>query len=80
MKSVEWSIQALGDLRGLDRPIAQRIMHAVNRLSATGAEDVKRLKSGTEFRLRSGDYRTRFSVEPEVMLILRVLHRSRAYR
>ena len=80
MKSVEWSIQALGDLRGLDRPVAQRIMHAVNRLSATGAGDVKRLKGSTEFRLRSGDYRIRFSAGQEVILILRVLHRSRAYR
>ena len=34
----------------------------------------------TEEQLRSGDYRIRFSVEQGVILILRVLHRSRAYR
>ena len=46
----------------------------------TGAGDVKCLKGGIEFRLRSGDYRIRFSAGQEVIRVLRVLHRSQAYR
>ena len=80
MKSIEWSDPALRDLRSLDRPVAQRVVGTMNRFFATGAGDVKRLKGGTEFRLRSGDYRIRFSASQEVIRVLRVLHRSQAYR
>ncbi len=52
----------------------------MNRFFATGAGDVKRLKGGAEFRLRSGDYRVRFSIRQDTIRVLRVLHRSEAYR
>jgi mRNA-degrading endonuclease RelE of RelBE toxin-antitoxin system len=67
---------------GLDKPVALRVKLAVERFAAIGVGDVKRLK-GTkppEFRLRVGAYRVRFQSAPGVILILRVLHRSEAYR
>jgi mRNA interferase RelE/StbE len=56
---------------------------AVSRFAATGRGDVKRLQGlPTEFRLRVGKWRVRFSLDEArpVIHILRVLPRGEAYR
>jgi mRNA interferase RelE/StbE len=79
---VRYRPAALADLKRLDPPVARRILLMIDRYAVTRIGDVKRLQGATsEFRLRVGDWRVRFTVEePDAMRILRVLHRSEAYR
>ncbi|MCB9386023.1 MAG: type II toxin-antitoxin system RelE/ParE family toxin [Bryobacterales bacterium] len=69
-------------MSGLDRPVAIRVKLAIERFAETGTGDVRRLKGTAmpEFRLRVGDYRIRFQRKLVRMQILRVRHRSQAYR
>lgn len=82
MKKIVWSEPARADVRRLDRETAMRVLTALHRFAKTGSGDVKRLKGqGEEFRLRVGDWRVRFTQEPEDTLrIHSVRHRSVAYR
>jgi mRNA-degrading endonuclease RelE of RelBE toxin-antitoxin system len=94
-RELRWSRRAQQDLARLDRRVADRVIEAVVRYVDAGAGDVKRLTGGDELRLRVGDWRVRFVVridvrpaaapgaEPvliQVVEILRVLPRGRAYR
>ena len=81
-KKIVWKDQARNDLRAIDRTTALQILHGLDRFSATGEGDVKRLQGiePPEFRLRIGDYRVRFQDTGDSMLILTVKHRREAYR
>ncbi len=81
MKRIEFAQQARADIRRLDRDTAMRIFAALHRLAQTGAGDIKRLKKeASEFRLRVGNYRVRFTEEANTLQVIRVLHRKEAYR
>lgn len=82
MRRVEWTDVALSDLRRMDRSQAVRVLDAVRRFVETGHGDVRRLEAyEREFRLRVGDWRVRFTERADgSLLVLRVLHRSVAYR
>ncbi len=68
------------DLRGLSPEIARRIVAKLESLQDDLAGDVKRLTSHSPAHpLRVGDYRVLFDVDGATLLILRVLHRSKAY-
>ena len=82
---VELTRPAERDIRRLDRPVRERILTGLEGLVGeppTG--DIKRLSGITppQWRLRVGDWRVRFSRDPEsrTILVLRVLPRGRAYR
>jgi mRNA interferase RelE/StbE len=82
---VELTRPAERDIRRLDRPVADRIVRGLDALAAEPpAGDIKRLSGVTppQWRLRVGDWRVRFSRDPEsrTILVLRVLPRGRAYR
>lgn len=80
---VDFSPDAQRDLRALDQGLRVRILKGVNRYAETGAGHIKRLQGLPDFRLRVGDYRIRFIVEGNevlIMLILRVGHRREVYR
>jgi len=69
------------DLKRLDRPVQQRILDALDRfIAAPRAGDIRKLDSA-QWRLRTGDWRVRFSFDDEnqVIVVLRVLPRGRAY-
>lgn len=71
------------DLRNLDRSTAARVVTAIERLAGGGTANVRRLRgSGDECRLRVGAWRVRFlyQFDRQVIQILRVLPRGRAYR
>jgi mRNA interferase RelE/StbE len=74
--------QAKSDLRSIDRVTAMHILQALDRLSASNEGDVKRLQDvePPEFRLRVGDYRLRYCIEDDTIVVLAVKHRSKAYR
>jgi len=81
VKRIVFSRQAREDVGRLDRDTAMRIFAALHRFAQTGVGDIKRLQGETiELRLRVGDYRVRFTEEPDTVHIIRVLHRKEAYR
>ena len=66
-----------------DRGTAQRVKTAVDRFAEHGLGDVKKLHgAANEWRLRVGDWRVRFEIDPGdgAIVVLRVLPRGRAYR
>jgi mRNA interferase RelE/StbE len=78
-----WTERSLDDLRKLDAQMRDRVIAAVERLATTGYGDVRRLEGPErEWRLRVGDWRVRFTHEPDqqTTMVLRVLPRDRAYR
>jgi mRNA interferase RelE/StbE len=82
LKKIVWSEPARLDIRALDRETAMRVFAALLRFAERGEGDVKKLKgSSTELRLRVGDYRVRFTEEPDdVIRVHSVRHRKDAYR
>ena len=75
--------RARRDLRSLDRPVAVRVIRAINRYAETGNGDVISLRGReAEWRLRVGRWRVLFTIDEAEgsLLVLHVLPRSRAYR
>jgi mRNA-degrading endonuclease RelE of RelBE toxin-antitoxin system len=79
---IEWAESALADMARLDKGIARRVKHSIERFAETGAGGVRRLQDvdPPEYRLRVGDYRVRFHQDGVTMSVLRVRHRKDAYR
>ncbi|HJT89094.1 MAG TPA: type II toxin-antitoxin system RelE/ParE family toxin [Bryobacteraceae bacterium] len=77
-----WPESARSELRAIDREGALRILHALTDYAQSGEGDIRALAGEWEgcFRLRVGEYRVIFSVLPGELAILRVRHRSNAYR
>lgn len=81
MIRIRWKPRALADIRRLDPAVASRILEAIERLAKGERLDTKKLHGTNEYRLRVGDWRIRFTKQPEEGIgIERVLHRSAAYR
>jgi mRNA-degrading endonuclease RelE of RelBE toxin-antitoxin system len=81
--AVRWSESAEKDLKRLDATNQRRVTSVVVRFAETREGEVKRLQGplGAEYRLRSGDLRIRFQIDPDgTIVILRVLPRDKAYR
>ena len=77
-----WPESARAELRAIDREAAIRILHVLTQYGEAGEGDVKALSGQWQgyFRLRVGDYRVIFAISPAEITILRVRHRSEAYR
>jgi mRNA-degrading endonuclease RelE of RelBE toxin-antitoxin system len=82
VKKIAWAAQAKADLRAIDQRTAISILHGLARFAHSGKGDVERLQDvdPPELRLRVGDYRIRFRDHRDVIEILRIRHRSEAYR
>jgi mRNA interferase RelE/StbE len=77
----QWTEQAKGELRKIEREQAMKILLELTRYGKTGQGDVKRLQASDQFRLRVGDYRVRFKVlEDGTLRIVHVRRRKDAYR
>jgi mRNA interferase RelE/StbE len=75
VQKIAWSERARTDIRRLDWETAMRIFAALQRFAETGEGDVKKLQGeSSDLRLRIGDYRVRFTEEPDD------IHRKEAYR
>lgn len=82
-RRIQWTRKAVADMSKLDAPTRHRVLQAVEALCSEGKGEVRRLRGGSdEWRLRVGDWRVRFSYDASAgaIVVLRVLHRSRAYR
>lgn len=79
---VELKPRARKDLLSLPKPDAAKVTAALERLQDDLAGDVKRLTDFTpEYRLRVGDYRVLFEIEPpNRVVVYRVRHRRDSYR
>ena len=81
---VAWTERAIKDADRLDPKIRQRIIAAIDRYAADERGDVVRLEAvePPEWRLRVGAWRIRFrrDMEAQVLSVLRVLPRDKAYR
>jgi len=79
---IKWTDQAVRDLSGLDRPVAQRIVSKLEQAARDPLRFFSRLVGGDDYKLRVGDYRllALLSHETETILVERVDHRSRVYR
>lgn len=80
-RAIKWGARGRKDLDDLDRETNRRVRAAIERL-AEGAGDVRRL-TGIDpplFRLRAGGWRVLFRYDGEVIVVLRILPRDKAYR
>ncbi|MCC7342224.1 MAG: type II toxin-antitoxin system RelE/ParE family toxin [Bryobacterales bacterium] len=83
MRKLVLSDQAKADLAALDRATRLRIAAAIQRLVQTNTGNIKKLQGidPPEYRLRSGDWRVRFSYpDSATVRVNRVQNRKDAYR
>lgn len=82
--AVEYDPKALKELTKLDKPVARRIIKAVDALSADPRPAGTRPLVGYPnlWRMRVGDYRVIYTIKDAVLVVLalRVAHRSAVYR
>tara|TARA_B100001750_G_scaffold93753_1_gene73973 strand:- start:1017 stop:1271 length:255 start_codon:yes stop_codon:yes gene_type:complete len=80
---VVWTAKARKTLARVQPPAQRlRIAKAVQRFAETGQGDVKKLKGyDDEYRLRVGEYRVRFTLQPatQTIVVLLVFHRQGGY-
>lgn len=80
MTRFSWTDQAKSELRRIDREQVLQILEPLTHYSKTGQGDIKRLKGSSDLRLRVGDYRVRFEIQPgNILRVLHVKHRREAY-
>lgn len=81
-KRVVLSTEAKADLARLDRPVAIRILAAIQRFASTGAGNVQGLHGihPPEFWLRVGAWRVRFHDHGDWIDVFRVRNRHDAYQ
>lgn len=77
--TVLWSPQARNGLKNFSKSVHYRIIDKVIEFQETGRGDIKKIAEGL-WRLRVGDYRVYSHKEEERVYVLRIVHRSRAYR
>lgn len=82
--SILWKNSAAKELGRLENTARSRVLAAVSNLAADAYPAGMRKLHGTEhtFRLRVGEYRVVFSVDPgsRAVTVLRVRHRREVYR
>lgn len=82
--AVEYDPKALKELTKLDKPVARRVIKAIDGLSADPRPSGTRPLVGYSnlWRIRVGEYRVVYTIKDAelVVLALRVAHRSSVYR
>jgi mRNA interferase RelE/StbE len=82
MKPIVYSRTAARELRRLGQVEALRIRAKIAQLAddpASVAGSVARLKRADAQRLRVGDWRVVFTMQPDRLLILKIAHRREVY-
>lgn len=78
---VRFKPQAIKDLKKIPKKLTRNILEKIELLQTDLQGDVKKWTNFTpEYRLRVGKYRVLFEIEANVIIIYRVLHRSKSYR
>ena len=79
---IEYKASVAGDLRRLDRAVAERILRAIEQRLADpgrGGSPLSGEFAGL-FRLRIGDHRVIYAKGARGFLVLRIGHRAEVYR
>jgi len=81
MYNLDWKEHALKNLNKLENSTSKRIIKKVEELCENPfSKDIRKLKGYKNyFRLRVGDYRIIFSLEDNLITILKVGHRQTIY-
>ena len=80
MYIIEWKEHALQNIEKLEISVGKRIFKKIDELAQNPFfKDIKKLKGSDDFRLRVGDYRVIFSIEKNVITILKIGHRKNIY-
>lgn len=80
MYRIIWDEVALDAIEKLESFVSGRISKKVRELENDPfSKDIKRLKGSNDFRLRVGDYRVIFSIEGDLITILKIGHRKNVY-
>ena len=80
MYKIIWDEPALEQIEKLEIVISNRIVKKIKELeNEPFTKDIKRLKGSDDFRLRVGDYRIIFSINVNLITILKVGHRKNIY-
>ncbi len=81
---IEFDPAARRELRGLDRPIQERILKSLAGLAADPrtTANIKALQGQPGYRLRVGDWRVIYTLQNDILtvLVIRIAHRREAYR
>ena len=73
--------RAQRDLRRVGPAVAGQVVEALERFADTGHGDVKKLRGvESEWRLRVSEWRVRFTIGEETLIVLRVLSRGKVYQ
>lgn len=76
-----WSKKAFEELNKLETLVAKRIAKAVSELANDPfTKDIKKLRGYDWYRLRVGDYRVIFSIEKDIIQVLKIGHRKNIYK
>ena len=80
MYKIEWKEHAIKDIEKLEGTVVRRVIKKVDELSEDPfSKDIKRLKGSNDYRLRVGDYRVIFSIDQDIIQILKAGHRRNIY-
>ena len=79
---VEFSEESLFQLRGLDIPVAKRIIRKIESTRSDPHRSFVRLVGRTEYKLRVGDYRVIADIEENrrVIVVSSLGHRRNIYK
>ena len=81
MFEITWEERALQELNKLDNHIIIRILKKVDGLGESPfSKNVKKIRGSDFFRLRIGDYRAIFSIDGNLIKILKIGHRKNIYK
>jgi len=76
-----WDEQALRDLEKLELILRKRIVGKIETLANNFTfHEIKKLQGFDGYRARVGDYRVIFRIIGDRLIILKVIHRKKAYR
>ena len=83
MAKVEWTDDAIEDLKRLDRPIRKRILNKISwflqHFENITPESLSADFSGS-YKLRIGDWRVIYTIESELIVIQAIGHRKEIYK
>jgi mRNA interferase RelE/StbE len=83
LADIAWTVDAVDDLRKLDRPVRKRILNRLSWFAAHFEEIIPEPLSGdftNTYKFRVGDWRIIYRLRNKRILILAVGHRREIYK
>jgi mRNA interferase RelE/StbE len=79
---IVWAEPVVEALRKMEKLVARQIIKKVDELKEAPYKNVRKLMNSPYFRIRVGDYRVIFDIDPKLsrILIVKVGHRKNIYK